>query len=348
MSNIGTAATGKVLQGGGTGSSPTFSTATFPATATGTGTLLRADGTNWVATTSTYPNTNAVSTLLYASSANVMAALATGNNGVLITSAGGVPSISSTLPSAVQGNITSTGTITSGTWNGTAIDVAYGGTGRTTLTNHGVLVGAATTAITQLAAGSAGQVLQSGGASADPVYSTATYPATAGTSGNFIKSDGTNFSSAALPASSSDALATMNTTVNNVTGDSTVYEPIIFDTATFDVGSNYSVSTGLFTAPSTGKYLVTVAITFSGIGVAHTSGEVRVYLNGATYTRSSFNPAVNAVGGLFTFCTSIIIPVSATGTIGIAGIVNGSTKTVGIQGDNFGKYSWMSVTLLGS
>jgi len=60
---------------------------------------------------------------------------------------------------------------------GTAV-VAGGGTGQVTLTNHGVLVGAGTTAITQLAAGSAGQVLQSGGASADPAYSTSTYPAT--------------------------------------------------------------------------------------------------------------------------------------------------------------------------
>jgi hypothetical protein len=66
-------------------------------------------------TTSTYPGTNAVNTLLYASSANVMAALATGNNGVLITSGAGVPSISSTLPSAVQGNITAVGLLASGT-----------------------------------------------------------------------------------------------------------------------------------------------------------------------------------------------------------------------------------------
>ncbi len=43
--------------------------------------------------TSTYPATNAVSTLLYASAANVMGALATANNGVLRTSATGVPSI---------------------------------------------------------------------------------------------------------------------------------------------------------------------------------------------------------------------------------------------------------------
>ncbi len=52
-------------------------------------------------TTSTYPLTNAINTLLYASSANTMAALATANNGVLVTSAGGTPSISSTLPAAV-------------------------------------------------------------------------------------------------------------------------------------------------------------------------------------------------------------------------------------------------------
>ncbi len=81
---------------------------------------------------------------------------------------------------------------------GTAV-VAGGGTGQVTLTNHGVLIGQATSAIASTAAGSAGQVLQSGGASADPVYSTATYPATAGTSGNVLTSDGTNWSSSAAP-----------------------------------------------------------------------------------------------------------------------------------------------------
>ncbi len=44
---------------------------------------------NW--TTSTYPLTNAINTLLYASSANVMAALATANSGILATTSTGVP-----------------------------------------------------------------------------------------------------------------------------------------------------------------------------------------------------------------------------------------------------------------
>jgi hypothetical protein len=56
--------------------------------------------------------------ILYSSSNNVIAGLATGNNGVVITSGAGVPSVSSTLPSAVQGNITSTGTLGSLTVTG--------------------------------------------------------------------------------------------------------------------------------------------------------------------------------------------------------------------------------------
>lgn len=91
----GTATAGQVLRSGAS-TTPAWSTATYPATATGTGTILRADGTNWVATTSTYPNTNAVNTLLYASSANVMGALATANSGVLSTNSSGVPSIDTT------------------------------------------------------------------------------------------------------------------------------------------------------------------------------------------------------------------------------------------------------------
>lgn len=80
--------------------------------------------------------------------------------------------------------------------------VPKGGTGQVTLTSHGVLVGEGTSAIGQVAAGSAGQVLQSGGAAADPVYSTATFPATAGTTGTLLRSNGTNWvnTSASYPS----------------------------------------------------------------------------------------------------------------------------------------------------
>lgn len=65
----------------------------------------------------------------YPSAGTSLDGVPTAANGVLITSGAGVPSISSTLPSAVQGNITALGTIASGTWNGSVIAGQYGGTG---------------------------------------------------------------------------------------------------------------------------------------------------------------------------------------------------------------------------
>lgn len=65
----------------------------------------------------------------YPGAGTTISGLTTGNNGVLITSGIGAPSISSTLPSAVQANITTLGTIGTGVWNGSVITGIYGGTG---------------------------------------------------------------------------------------------------------------------------------------------------------------------------------------------------------------------------
>lgn len=90
-----TSTAGQILRSG-SNAAPSWSTATYPLTSGTAGKLLRSDGTNWLSSTSTYPDTNAINTLLYASSANVMAALATANGGVLSTNASGVPSIDTT------------------------------------------------------------------------------------------------------------------------------------------------------------------------------------------------------------------------------------------------------------
>lgn len=95
-----------------------------------TGQILQANAASAPSfSTASYPSTTTISQILYSSSANVVAGLATGNSGVLITSAGGVPSISSTIPAATQANIITVGTITSGVWNGTLVAGQYGGTG---------------------------------------------------------------------------------------------------------------------------------------------------------------------------------------------------------------------------
>jgi len=77
-----------------------------------------------------------------------------------------------------------------------SVTVAGSGSTLTTqltgLTNHALQIGAGTATLTQLGAGTTGQVLQTN-TGADPTWSTATYPSTAGTSGNILQSNGTNF-----------------------------------------------------------------------------------------------------------------------------------------------------------
>ncbi len=109
----------------------------------------------------------------YAASGTVVSGLATSASGVLITSAGSVPSISQTLPLAVQTNITELGTITVGVWNGTTVGVANGGTGNTTFTPYSVIIagtGATSPFQNVVGLGATGQVLTSAGAGALPTW----------------------------------------------------------------------------------------------------------------------------------------------------------------------------------
>lgn len=89
-------ATGKVLQSV-SGDAPAYSTATYPSVATSAGTILRADGTNWVATTATFANTYSASNLLYSNGANTVTGLATANSAMLYTNSTGVPALSASM-----------------------------------------------------------------------------------------------------------------------------------------------------------------------------------------------------------------------------------------------------------
>lgn len=62
-----------------------------------------------------------------------------------------------------QNTITTLGTISTGTWQGTTIGTIYGGTGNTSYSIGDLLVGAAANALTKLSIGTNGKVLQSNG-----------------------------------------------------------------------------------------------------------------------------------------------------------------------------------------
>lgn len=95
-----------------------------------------------------------------------------------ITSTGGATPVIDISASYIgQASITTLGTVTTGTWNATAVTVPYGGTGNTTFTAYSVIT-AGTTATGTFqnvsGLGTSGQVLTSNGAGALPSWQTAT------------------------------------------------------------------------------------------------------------------------------------------------------------------------------
>ena len=70
-------------------------------------------------------------------------------------------------------DITDVGTIVTGTWQATDLAVSHGGTGVSTLTDDGVLIGSAAGIIRATDAGTAGEILTSGGVGVAPDWAAA-------------------------------------------------------------------------------------------------------------------------------------------------------------------------------
>ncbi len=199
-----------------------------------------------------------------------------------------------------------------------------------TYTAHGVLIGEGTSSITALAAGTAGQVLTSGGGSADPLYTT-----------NFkITSDVlTNTSQPAF-------LAYINSSTLNVTGDSTNY--IIGSsgafTKEFDQGTNFNTN-GTFTAPVTGKYFLQGSIYLDG--ATNLTG-LNQFINttNRTYRQDFVRPTTTTV--LVSSINIIVLTdmtAADTATISVLAVDSGG-KVDDVQGVSGATFTWFSGFLL--
>lgn len=245
-----------------------------------------------------YPATTTINQILYSSSSNTITGLTTANNGVLVTSAGGVPSISLTLPSAVQGNITAVGTIASGTWNGTNIDLSHGGTNASlTASNGGIFYSTATAGAILAGTATAGQMLRSGSSSA-PSWSTATWPSTT-TANRILYSSATNTVSEITSANSA-VLVTNSSGVPAFSGTMTNGQLIIGSTgatptaATITAGSGISITNGAgsISIAVTGGGMPTVEVTGTSVSM---SVNTRYVLNNASLVTATL-PTTFSVG----------------------------------------------------
>jgi hypothetical protein len=345
---IPTGASGTVLQGQGVGNPPLYSTATYPSTATGTGTLLRADGTNWTVTTSTYPATNAVSTLLYASAANVMSALATANNGMLVTSSTGVPSVLAgpgTTGNILQSNAAAAPSFSTATYPSTA------GTSGKVLISDGTNIVSSTPTYPN-AASTALKHIKSDGTNF--VTTTVTYPDASVTAGKVIISDGTNYI-----ASTPTYPNTSGTAGKVVISDGTnnVYSTPTFPNASATSGkiiksdgTNWLASTETYAAPSTSGNLMT------SDGTNWTSANPTVYSATLNLTnaqiKSLFTVPITIVAaqGAGTVITvfSIMTKFTYGGTNAFTGGGNLNIRYVGTAGQSINAAIMTSALILGT
>lgn len=131
-------------------------------------------------------------------------------------------------------------------------------------------------------------------------------------------------------------LAVKSANTTNATGDGTT-ATVICDTEVFDLTSNYNNSTGVFTAPATGKYHFDLGVSTGAIGV-QTLGGIELVTTARTYFGNFVNPtAVKTSANTIIANFAVLANMTSGDTASMAVVYTGSTKTVSIVGDGTGE-----------
>lgn len=238
--------------------------------------------------------------------------IANGSGSITISSAASVPTTftedtGTATPSANNLNLLGSGSITT-TGSGSTVTTSLTG-----LTNHAVLVGAGTSTITKVGpTATAGQVLQSAGSSADPVFSTATYPATT-TISQILYSSATNVVSG-LATTNRGVLTTGTTGVPVVIALATDGQLIIGSTAGAPAAATLTAGTGI--SITNGSNSISIAANGAGFPWTDQGSSTTVASNHGYFVTGNFAetlPAAPAQGDVvkITADTASVVTVTA-------------------------------------
>ncbi len=127
--------------------------------------------------------------------------------------------------------------------------------------------------------------------------------------------------------------AKVGSTVQNVTGDGTVYT-IVFDTEIFDIGNNFDTTTGIFTAPITGKYLFICSIDIRSLAAFNTEGDITFVTSNRPYfvSRSNYGVMRDPTANLLIQNLSIEADMDSGDTAQVDIVVRGGGLVIDIFG----------------
>jgi len=223
--------------------------------------------------------------------------------------------------------------INGGTINGiTDLVVADGGTGVSTFTDHGVLLGSGTAAVSVTDAGTSGQVLTSGGSGADPDW------ANASSGGGITEAD----------------VFTLATGLQGDANPITANMVRVANAGFSKIGTGISASGGVFSFPSTGIYEVTYHCAWwvpnGETADPSVTGAIEVTLNNSSYATvvnitthtSAHNQYAQAMGTTHVDVTNV-----SNVKFRVTSRCSGTIETIGGGGGSGASYVWVRVVRLG-
>ena len=142
-------------------------------------------------------------------------------------------------------------------------------------------------------------------------------------------------------------LVYLSSQASNVTGNNGGYD-VVFNAEVFDIGND--VASGVFTAPSTGKYFLQGAVGMGEIDAGGTFAALKIVTSNKTYFAEKLNvvPILDGSGDGITLQGSLIVDMdqSDTATINVQ-VIGMAGDTVDVGGSSSPFYTWFSGWLMG-